>query len=227
MTGPQKTRGDEPGPTPEEKRALDDVFSLVYEELRRLASFVRKNEISSTLNSTGLVHEAWLKLKDSPHLASKSLPHFKSIAAKAMRQVLVDEARRRSAQKRGGAGVAVFASIGDSTEEMASCDAELLALDAALEELARVNPRQAQMVESRFFGGLNVSETAVLLGFSESAIERDWRAAKALAGGKNSPRQGVVRDGRRPLGTSSSSFSRCPGAPGLRTANLPGGCVWV
>jgi RNA polymerase sigma factor (TIGR02999 family) len=176
-------------PASEERRALDDLFSLIYEELRRLASFVRKNEMNVTLNSTALVHEAWLKLKDSPPLAAKSLPHFKAIAAKAMRQVLVDEARRRSARKRGGAREAVFVTFDDSTEEMASCDEELLALDAALDELARLSPRQAQMVESRFFGGLNVSETAALLGVSESAMERDWRAAKAWLGGKVRPYQ--------------------------------------
>jgi RNA polymerase sigma factor (TIGR02999 family) len=174
-------------PTPEERRALDDLFSLIYEELRRLASFVRKKEVNATVNSTALVHEAWIKLKDSPPLAAKSLPHFKAIAAKAMRQVLVDEARRRSARKRGGAGEAVFVIFGDATEEMASCDDDLLTLDAALEELARLSPRQAQMVESRFFGGLNVAECAALLGVSESALERDWRAAKAWLAGKIRP----------------------------------------
>jgi RNA polymerase sigma factor (TIGR02999 family) len=171
----------------EERRALDDLFSLIYEELRRLASFVRKNEMNVTVNSTALVHEAWLKLKDSPPLASKSLPHFKAIAAKAMRQVLVDEARRRSARKRGGAGEAVFVTFGDSMEGTASYDEELLALDAALVELQRLSPRQAQMVESRFFGGLNVAETAALLGVSESAMERDWRAAKAWLAGTIRP----------------------------------------
>jgi RNA polymerase sigma factor (TIGR02999 family) len=167
------------GPAFAGRGALDEVFSLVYEELRRLASFVRQNEASATMNSTALVHEAWLKLKDSPRLAATSVPHFKAIAAKAMRQVLVDEARRRSARKRGGAGEAIFVTMNDSPEQIASCDADLLALDAALEELARLSPRQAQMVESRFFGGLNVAETAALLGISESAIERDWRAARA------------------------------------------------
>ncbi len=172
------------GSNAHERAALDDVFSLVYEELRRLASFVRKNEVSATLNSTALVHEAWLKLKDSPQLAATSVPHFKAIAAKAMRQVLVDQARRRSARKRGGEGEAIFVTMSDSTEEVTSCDADLLALDAALEDLARLNPRQAQMVESRFFGGLNVAETAALLGVSESAIERDWRAARAWLAGR-------------------------------------------
>ncbi|SPE25763.1 RNA polymerase sigma factor [Candidatus Sulfopaludibacter sp. SbA3] len=163
----------------QERQALDDLVSLIYEELRRLASLVRRNEASATTNTTALVHEAWLKLKDSPELATTSVPHFKAIAAKAMRQVLVDEARRRSALKRGGAAEIVFVPLSDSAWGMASCDEELLALDIALEELAGMNPRQVRIVESRFFGGLNVAETSAALGVSESVIERDWRVAKA------------------------------------------------
>lgn len=181
--------GEQTGSTPEERRALDHLFSLVYEELRRLASFVRRNEAGATINSTALVHEAWLKLKGSPHLAATSPAHFKAIAAKAMRQVLVDEARRRSARKRGGAGEAVFVTADDSTETMASSDEELLALNTALDELGQLNARQAQMVEERFFGGLSVAETAEVLGVSESAIERDWRAAKAWMAGRIRPKK--------------------------------------
>lgn len=169
-----------------ERRALDDLFSLVYEELRRLASYARRREPNITLNSTALVHEAWIKLKDSPHLAATSAAHFKAIAARAMRQVLVDEARRRQALKRGG-GEVILVTLDDLAVQIASCDAELLALESALEELARMNARQAQMVEYRFFGGLNVAETANLLGVSESAIERDWRAAKAWLAGRIRP----------------------------------------
>ena len=171
------------------RRELDDLFSLVYEELRRLASFVRKNEAGVTLNSTALVHEAWLKLKDSPHLSATSPAHFKAIAARAMRQVLVDEARRRSARKRGGAGEAVFVTVDNVVESVVGTDEELLALNSALEELARLNARQAQMVEDRFFGGLSVAETAAVLGLSESAIERDWRAARAWMAGRIRPRE--------------------------------------
>lgn len=177
------------GASPAARRALDDLFSLVYEELRRLASFVRKNEAGLTINSTALVHEAWLKLKDSPHLAATSPVHFKAIAARAMRQVLVDEARRRSARKRGGAGEAVFVTVDDAVETVVGTDEELLALDSALEELARLNARQARMVEDRFFGGLSVAETAAVLGLSESAIERDWRAAKAWMAGRIRPQK--------------------------------------
>ncbi len=167
----------------EERRALDELFSLVYEELRRLASMVRRNEANATISSTALLHEAWMRLRDSPPLGSTSLAHFKAIAARAMRQVLVDEARRRSARKRGGAGEVVFVAFDEAvegaSEEIAASDEELLALDAALTELACRSPRQARMIECRFFGGLSVTETAALLSVSESAIERDWRAAKA------------------------------------------------
>jgi RNA polymerase sigma factor (TIGR02999 family) len=185
---PEETRVGSPlvRATADGRRALDDVFSLVYEELRRLASSMRRKEPNITISSTALVHEAWIKLKGSPHLAATSVPHFKAIAAKAMRQVLVDEARRRHARKRG-AGEAILVTLDDSAEQIASCDAELLALESALEQLAQMNVRQAQLVECRFFGGMNVVETAELLGVSESAIERDWRAAKAWLAGRIRP----------------------------------------
>jgi RNA polymerase sigma factor (TIGR02999 family) len=169
---------------------LDDLYSLVYEELRHLAAFIRRSEANAPVDTTALVHEAWLKLKDSPSVGLKPPPHFKAIAARAMRQVLVDEARRRNARKRGGAGEAVLVSLGDSAETMASCAEELLLLDAALKELATLSPRQAQVVERRFFGGLNAAEIAAELGVSESVIDRDWRAAKAWLAGKLRPPKG-------------------------------------
>jgi RNA polymerase sigma-70 factor, ECF subfamily len=166
-----------PSPAPKGP-VLDDVFSSVYEELRRLASQVRRHELHATINSTALVHEAWLKLKDSPHLADTTVPHFKAIAARAMRQVLVEAARHRLARKRG-AGEAFFVALDESAGSVASCDDELLGLDLALERLSSMNARQAKVVEARFFGGLNVTEAATSLGVSESVIERDWRVAKA------------------------------------------------
>jgi RNA polymerase sigma factor (TIGR02999 family) len=176
---------------PQDKRAIDELFSLVYEELRRLASMVRRNEAHATISSTALLHEAWMRLRDSPPLGSTSLAHFKAIAARAMRQVLVDEARRRSARKRGGAGEVTFVAFDEGAEgasdAIAASDEELLALDKAIAELAARNPRQGQMVECRFFGGLSVTETAAVLGVSESAIERDWRAAKAWLASKIRP----------------------------------------
>jgi len=159
-----------------DRRALDGLFSAAYEELRRLAATVRRNDPAATLSPTALVNEAWLKLADSPAVARTSPLHFKRIAARAMRQVLVESARRRNADKRGG-GAAVV-TFDDAMSRVTTAD-DVLGLDAALEALALIEPRQALMVESRFFGGLSVAETAELLGVSEATLLRDWRAAKA------------------------------------------------
>jgi RNA polymerase sigma factor (TIGR02999 family) len=165
-------------PIAEDRRALDHLFSVAYEELRRLASGVRHGDPGATLSPTALVNEAWLKLADSPHVASTSPLHFRRIAARAMRQVLIEAARRRHADKRGGDD-AVMVTWDDSLGGATCAADDVLALDAALDELARIHPRQAMMVESRFFGGLDVSETAELLGVSEATVLRDWRAARA------------------------------------------------
>jgi RNA polymerase sigma factor (TIGR02999 family) len=172
-------------------RALDELFSATYEELRRLAASVRRSDPTATLSPTGLVNEAWLKLRASPWVANTTRLHFKRIAARAMRQVLVEAARRRRSEKRGG-GVALVTL--DETVEGAvvagTTADDLLALDEALTDLARIQPRQATLVESRFFGGLDVAETAQLLEISESTVLRDWRAARAwlareLSGGND------------------------------------------
>lgn len=168
----------EPGEPPQDRRDLDHLFSLAYEELRRLARSVSRNDPSATLNPTALVNEAWFKLAGTPGIAQTSRLHFKRIAARAMRQVLIEAARRRQAGKRGG-GEAVLVVSDESMHGMISDDGELLALDAALEDLARHEPRQALVVESRFFGGLDVAETAELLQISEATVLRDWRAARA------------------------------------------------
>jgi RNA polymerase sigma factor (TIGR02999 family) len=160
-----------------DRAALDALFSLAYEELRRLASSVSRGDPSATLSPTALVNEAWIKLAESPSFATTSRIHFKRIAARAMRQVLIEAARRRNAGKRGG-GVAVV-TFDDALHDSATGADELLALDAALDALAQLHPRQALMVESRFFGGLDIPETAELLGVSEATVLRDWRAAKA------------------------------------------------
>jgi RNA polymerase sigma factor (TIGR02999 family) len=156
--------------------AVDEMFSLAYEELRRLASAVRRDEANVTMNPTALVHEAWLKLAASSVHADSQL-HFKRIAARAMRQVLVDLARRRNAEKRGAGVVAI--TLDEARDEAASSAEEVLALDEALEELGKVAPRQAAVVESRFFGGFDTLETALLLDISEATVTRDWRSARA------------------------------------------------
>jgi RNA polymerase sigma factor (TIGR02999 family) len=159
-----------------QRQALDDQFSLAYEELRRLAFAVRRGEGNATLNPTALVNEAWLKLAASPQFIAASPLHFKRIAARAMRQVLIEAARRRDAQKRSGGGVVAFEDFLDVEPAFGK---DLIALDSALAELERIHPRQASVVESRFFGGLDISETAAVLNLSEATILRDWRAAKA------------------------------------------------
>ena len=162
----------------DQKKALDVLFSVTYEELHRLASAVKRSDANATLSPTTLVNEAWLKLAGSPEFAAESRLHFKRIAARAMRQILVEAARRWSAQKRGGREV-IFVEFGDSSDQIASSNEDLIALDLALEDLARLSPRQATMIESRFFGGMDTAETAALLEVSEATILRDWRAAKA------------------------------------------------
>lgn len=168
---------EEIGPFAGDRGALDKLFVATYEELRRLAAVIRQGDPSATLTPTALVHEAWLKLAGSLSIAPTSRLHFKRIAARAMRQVLVEAARRRKADKRGGD--AAMVTFDENASYMSTSADELLLLDAALEDLARVNARQAVMVESRFFGGLDVAETAQLLNVSEATVLRDWRAAKA------------------------------------------------
>lgn len=156
---------------------VDELFSVAYEELRRLAGAVLSDHPAATLNPTGLVNEAYLKLSASLRLTPESRLHFKRLAARAMRQVLVDAARRRNAERRGGGRALV--TLDERLDAAVSSSRDLLALDLALEKLARMSPRQADVVELRFFGGLEAAEAAELLGVSESTILRDWRAARA------------------------------------------------
>jgi RNA polymerase sigma factor (TIGR02999 family) len=178
--------GETPAPanqarTEPEREALNQLFSAAYEELRRLASSVRRGDPSRTLSPTALVNEAWLKLAKSPALGAESPLHFKRIAARAMRQLLIEAARRRNAHKRGD-GEAVYVSFDDALAETPSTEEELLALDRALTELGGFDRRQAAIVESRFFGGLEFREIAALLDVSEATVMRDWRAARAWLG---------------------------------------------
>lgn len=156
---------------------LDQLFSATYEELRRLASQVRTGDPQETLNPTALVNEAYLKLAGSPGFQVESPLHFRRIAARAMRQVLVEAARTRSAQKRGGGKPVV--TLDEQIEASITMSADVVALDDALDSLATVAPRQAQVVELRYFGGLDLEETAAALDISATTVSRDWRAAKA------------------------------------------------
>ncbi len=159
------------------REALDHLFSATYEELRRLAATVRHGDSSATISPTALVNEAWMKLSSASTLTFESPLHFKRVAARAMRQVLVEAARRRQAEKRGGGDV--FVTFDDSIEDPSTSTDDIIALDGALDALAQLSPRQALLVESRFFGGLDVQEAAALIGVSEATALRDWRAARA------------------------------------------------
>jgi RNA polymerase sigma factor (TIGR02999 family) len=161
-----------------DQATLDTLFSASYEELRRLASVVRKSDPNATFSPTTLVNEAWLKLSRTPPAGFVSKLHFKRVAARAMRQILVDAARRKKAARHGGEMLLVTFDEDAAHPTHAAAD-EIIALDEALRELSRISPRQAAMVEARFFGGLDSSETASLLGISEATVLRDWRAARA------------------------------------------------
>lgn len=155
--------------------ALDELVPLVYDELRRIArAELSRHHDPPTLQATALVHEAYVKLAGSAGVDAQSRAHFLAIAARAMRQVLIDQARRRGAGKRGGGAAHVTLSDGDIGFELRSD--ELLALDAAVEQLS---PRQRQVVDCRFFGGMEESEIAAVLGLSTRTVRREWVKARA------------------------------------------------
>lgn len=160
--------------------ASEALYDRLYGELQHLARGVRRGESSHTLNTTALVHEAWIKLASSPASDVRGRAHFKHIAARAMRQVLVDRARRRGAVKRGAGSVAMTLRDDLAPPRGRVMDAEaLLGLHDALERLEQQDARAARVVDCRFFGGLEVEETATALGISTATVKRDWRMARA------------------------------------------------
>jgi len=162
--------------------ALEQIYELVYAELRRIAAArLRAERDGHTLQPTALVNEAYLKLAASPGAGIQDRSHFLSVAARAMRQVLVDHARRRDAAKRG-AGVAPATLTGRrlASPDPAGLDSdELLALDAALDRLDAMDSRLRQVVELRFFGGLTDTEVGEVLGVTRRTVQRDWTRARA------------------------------------------------
>lgn len=160
-----------------DRAALDRLFTLAYDELHHMAHLVRRRGDGETLRTTALVHEAYFKLKPDRELAIQDQAHFTHIVARAMRQVLVDGARRRRAERRGGDATPV--TLDESVRAAPMRTEEILALEEALEELERVDPRKAKVVECRFFGGLSVEETAAALDISTPTVKRDWRVARA------------------------------------------------
>jgi RNA polymerase sigma-70 factor, ECF subfamily len=164
------TRGDE--------GAASKLIPAVYDELRRLAgSYMRRERVDHTLQATALVHEAYLKLIEQRSVNWQSRAHFFGVAAQLMRRILIDHARGHSRQKRGGDEQKI--SLDEAlvfSEQQAD---ELLAVDDSLNQLAKIDPRQAKIVEMRFFGGLSVEEAAEVLGVSPKTVKRDWSVAKA------------------------------------------------
>jgi RNA polymerase sigma factor (TIGR02999 family) len=161
-----------------DKAALDQLMPLVYAELRWVArQHMRQERAGQTLQTTALIHEAYLRLIDARQVRLENRRHFFAAAARLMRQVLVDLARERGSQKRGGAARQI--SLDEALVVSRQRDEELLALDEALSALAQLDPRKSQMVELRFFGGLSVEETAEALGVSVETVHRDWRLSKS------------------------------------------------
>lgn len=164
------TEGDE--------RALDRLLPLVYEDLRVMAHREMKRERSEhTLQATALVHEAWLRLVELDRITWQGRAHFFGAAAQVMRRVLIGYARQKKAEKRGGG--AEHVPIDDVIVAARERPADLVALDEALQRLEKMNPRQARVVECRFFAGMEVDETAAVLDISPATVKRDWVAARA------------------------------------------------
>lgn len=161
-----------------DREVFDELLPLIYDELHRLAHLKLKgHKPGVTLSTTALVHEAYFKLVDHHAVDWEDRAHFFSVAVRAMRQVVVDRARRRQAQKRGG-GVPKITLEEDDVAPDQRAD-RLIALDEALSRLEELDERQSKVVECRYFGGFKVSETADILDVSPTTVKRDWRSAKA------------------------------------------------
>lgn len=160
-----------------DEEAGDRLFACIYEELRRLARVVRSDGAPTTLNTTALLHEAYLHLQPAAGLDVSSKQHFFRLAARAMRQVVARQFRHRGAQKRGGHVDTVAFDDGLIGRSLPIED--LLTLDEALDRLERMSERQARVVECRGYAGMSVEDTAFVLGISPSTVKRDWKAARA------------------------------------------------
>ena len=161
-----------------EAGALESLVPLVYEELRaRAAGYLRQERRDHTLQPTALVHDVYLRLIDQSRVDWRGRTHFLCIAATEMRRVLVEHARSRKAAKRGGGWARV--TLDAAAMPGGGTEVDFLDLDATLTRLAELDPRQAQVVELRFFGGLKVDDVAEQLGISPKTVEKDWRMARA------------------------------------------------
>ena len=160
--------------------ALDRLVPLVYDELRRVArGHLRREAPGHSLQATALVHEVFLRLVDADRLTPMSRTHFFAISARLMRQILVDHARRKRADKRGGGATVISLDEVGPAGAQTSSGVDVLALNEALDALSSFDARQCRVVEMRFFAGLNIPETADALGISTATVEREWAMAKA------------------------------------------------
>ena len=161
-----------------DRQALDQLIPVVYDELRRQASrYLQRERHGHTLQTTALVHEAYVRLIDQAGVRWQNRAHFFAIAAEMMRRILVDHARRRGAAKRGGDALKL--TLNEDLNASGERDLDLISVDEALTKLAALDQQQARVVELRFFGGLNVEETAEVLGISARTVKRDWQVAKS------------------------------------------------
>ena len=172
--------------------ALDRLTPLVYEQLHRMArGYMRNERPGHTLQATALVNEAYLRLVDTRDLDWTDRAHFFAVCAKAMRRILVDAARSRAAVKRGGRADRLEHSTAIDLDQLPTpgteMSAQVCALDEALNALARIDPRRAQVIELRFFGGLTIEETGQVLQVSAQTVMRDWRLARAWLARELSP----------------------------------------
>jgi RNA polymerase sigma-70 factor (ECF subfamily) len=159
-------------------KAVADLVVLLYSELRSLASgYLRRERSDHTLQTTALVHEAYLRLTDQREVVWKNREQFMGVAAQLMRRILVDHSRGHDAKKRGGGVEKVFLEEAAGVSKGKAAD--VIALDEALTRLAEFDPQQAQLVELRFFGGLSIEESAGVLGVSRTTLKRNWNLAKA------------------------------------------------
>ncbi len=159
-------------------QALEKLTPLVYQELKRLAArYLRRERREHTLQSTALVHEAWLRLIDQDHVHWQNRAQFFGIAAEMIRRILIDHARNRQAAKRGDGAIKL--SLDDALAAPDRRDFDLVALDDALGDLCKLDPKQGKLVELRFFAGLSIEESAEVLGVSPATVKREWAAAKA------------------------------------------------
>jgi RNA polymerase sigma factor (TIGR02999 family) len=161
-----------------DREVLDKLVPVVYEELRRQATrYLKRERPGHTLQTTALIHEAYIRLIDQKNVHWQNRAHFYAIAAQLMRRILVDHARSRQAAKRGGSDIKLPLEEAMIVSEGREID--LVALDEALERLAAIDPQQSRVVELKFFSGMSVEETAEVLGVSTRTVKRDWNVAKA------------------------------------------------